>query len=182
MNFFIFFGIVFALGVTFIYQFSRLIELIIKGENYEREKKLSAVIFGIIVVLVVLISGGTDFLCYRTSYINKKGKLLFLSFFHLAWLCYKNIFIPFRLEKISTKQCLGAFRLSFFIPINPYSFWSSLINNKRTYPPTIIKPKVNNIKSIQHTIIKNLENQLVYIHFTSSPHFYNRIANDLNLN
>ena len=61
MNFFIFFGIVFALGVTFIYQFSRLIELIIKGENYEREKKLSAVIFGIIVVLVVLISGGTDF-------------------------------------------------------------------------------------------------------------------------
>ena len=61
MNFFIFFGIVFALGVTFIYQFSRLIELIVKGENYEREKKLSAVIFGIIVVLVVLISGGTDF-------------------------------------------------------------------------------------------------------------------------
>lgn len=61
MNFFIFFGIVFALGVTFIYQFARLIELIVKGENYEREKKLSAVIFGIIVVLVVLISGGTDF-------------------------------------------------------------------------------------------------------------------------
>ncbi|WP_062104273.1 hypothetical protein [Bacillus niameyensis] len=54
MNGYIFLGIGFILGVLFIVVFSDLIESIIQKEDYRREKWVSAILFGLIIVFIML--------------------------------------------------------------------------------------------------------------------------------